>query len=263
MLTALILLTGLYFTLCLAGCLGYRSVLYPAPRNSLPDLPSGASLLHLRASDGARVPAVHFPAPPGARTVVHFHGNGQTLRTEVPFALALVTRGLGVLLVEYRGYGAAPGDPSEEAFYLDAEAALSTLSERGVRGEDIVLSGVSLGTGVAAEMAARGHGARLVLVAPYTSIPAVAGHLVPIFPTSIIVADRFATLEKSARIKQPALVIHGDQDALIPYDMGKAVAGAIAGARLVTVEGGHHNDIFSLRPDLMDLIAEHAKGRSP
>jgi hypothetical protein len=53
--------------------------------------------------------------------------------------------------VEYRGYGAAPGSPSEETFYLDAEAALAALSKRGVRGADVVLSGISLGTGVAAE----------------------------------------------------------------------------------------------------------------
>jgi pimeloyl-ACP methyl ester carboxylesterase len=261
LLKALIVLAVLYLALCLAGCLAYRSVLYPAPRDAAPDPPPGASLRSIRASDGVVVPALHFPAPSGAPTVVHFHGNGETLRTETPFALALVRRGLGVFLVEYRGYGAAPGDPGEEELYRDAEAALATLSEGGVRREDIVLSGISLGTGVAAEMAARGHGARLVLVAPYTSIPRLAGRLVPFLPTSIIVADRFDTLEKAAKIRVPTLVIHGDQDELIPHEMGKSVAAAIAGARLVTVEGGHHNDLFAVRPDLLDAIAEHAKGR--
>lgn len=259
----LLVLACLYAALCLAGCFAYRALLFPAPRDGAPEPPPGASLLELRASGGVSVPALHFEAPPGAPTLVHFHGNGETIRTGIPFARALASRGLGVLLVEYRGYGAAAGEPGEEAFYDDAEAALAALASRGVRDEDLVLSGTSLGTGVAAEMAARGHGARLVLVTPYTSIPALAGRLVPILPMSLLVSDRFDTLAKAPRIQQPTLVIHGDEDELIPHDMGKAVASAVAAARLVTVPGGHHNDLFARKPDLIDTIADHAKGKAP
>jgi uncharacterized protein len=260
LLRTLLILAAMYAVLCLAGCFAYRALLFPAPRDEAPEPPPEASILTVRSGDGVSVPALHFPAPPGAPTLVHFHGNGETIRTGTSFGRALASRGIGVLLVEYRGYGAAPGDPGEEAFYRDAEAALAALVESGVRNEDIVLSGTSLGTGVAAEMAARGHGARLVLVTPYTSIPAVAGRLVPILPMSVIVADRFDTLGKAGRIRQATLVIHGDEDELIPYEMGKAVTAAIAGARLVTVPGGHHNDLFARRPDLIDVIADHAKG---
>ena len=77
------------------------------------------------------------------------------------FARALRARGLGVVLVEYRGYGAARGgSPTEEGLYLDAESALDMLAARGIGAERVVLSGVSLGTGVAAEMARRGRGGR-------------------------------------------------------------------------------------------------------
>lgn len=263
LLRALLVLAGVYAALCLAGCLAYRALLFPAPRDGAVEPPPDAALLALHPSDGVSVPALHFAAPPGAPTIVHFHGNGETIRSAQGFGRGLARRGVGVLLVEYSGYGAAPGEPSEEALYRDAEAALAALAGQGVREEDIVLSGTSLGTGVAAEMAARGHGARLVLVAPYTSIPEVAGHLVPVLPMSVLVADRFDTLGKAARIRVPTLVIHGDQDELIPHDMGKAVADAIPGARLVTVAGGHHNDLFARRPDLLDVIADHAKGRDP
>jgi hypothetical protein len=256
----LAVLAGLYLVLCVAGCLGYRSILYPAPHDGAVVPPAGAALRTLTAADGVAVLALHFPAPPGAPTVVHFHGNGETLRTEAGFGAALHRRGLGVLLVEYRGYGAAPGAPSEEVFYRDAEAALAALASDGVPPQRVVLSGISLGTGVAAEMAARGRGARLVLVAPYTSIPKVAGRIAPILPASWIIGDRFDTLGKAAKIKVPTLVIHGDRDEVIPYDMGQGVTAAIAGARLVTVEGGHHNDLFGRRPDLLDAIADHARG---
>jgi uncharacterized protein len=254
---------GLYVVLAVAACVGYRSILYVAPRDAGPTPPPGAVVRALHAADGAPVQVLHFPAPPGAPTLVHFHGNAETLRTEASFGAELHALGLGVMLVEYRGYGASPGAPSEEALYLDAEAVLATLAAEGVPPDRIVLSGISLGTGVAVEMAARGRGGRLVLIAPYTSIPRVAGRFAPFLPMSILVRDRFDTLGKAARVRVPTLVIHGDADEVIPYDMGRAVAGAIAGATLITVPGGHHNDLFTRRPDLIDVIAAHAKKAPP
>ncbi len=254
------LVLAAYALLCLAGCAGYRRLLYPAPHDQGPPVPAGAALLDLRAADGNPVQALYFPAPPGARTVVHFHGNGQTLRSELDLAHELRRRGLGVLLVEYRGYGNVPGDPSETGLYNDAQASLEALVARGVTADNVVLSGLSLGTGVAAEMASRGLGARLVLIAPYTSIPAVAGRVVPFLPTSLIVGDRFDTLAKAPRLTLPTLVIHGRDDELIPWEMGRDLAAALPHARLFTVQGGHHNDLFALEgPAIYDAIAALAK----
>src|SRR5690349_14078991 len=76
------------------------------------------------------------------------------------YAHALRAHGLGVVLVEYRGYGHSPGRPTEDGLYADAEAVLDALSARGWGPDRIVLSGASLGSGVAAEMARRGRGGR-------------------------------------------------------------------------------------------------------
>jgi hypothetical protein len=260
-LPALSWIAGLYTLVCAAGCLGYRKLLYPAPHDDVLIAPPDAARRSFRDPAGHEVLALHFRAPADAPTVVHFHGNGESVRTSTPFARALRARGVGVVLVEYPGYGAAPGEPSEEALYAAAEAALTALAAEGIGPDRVVLSGISLGTGVAAEMATRGRGARLVLVAPYTSIPAVAGRIAPIVPTSVIVGDRFDTRAKAARILVPTLVIHGDEDGVIPFAMGRDVAGAIAGATFVPVQGGHHNDLFAVRPDLLDRIARHALGR--
>jgi fermentation-respiration switch protein FrsA (DUF1100 family) len=211
----------------------------------------------LVASDGVRVHAIELPAPPGARTVVHFHNNRETVEAAADFARAIRKRGLGVLLVEYRGYGASRGEePSEEGLYCDAEAAFAMLATRGVPPERIVLSGTSLGTGVAAEMARRGRGSRLVLVTPYTSIPDLVTDRVPGMPADLVLADRFATLEKAPDIHVPALVIHGDADEIVPFAMGQKVAGAIAGAHFIRVPGGHHGDLFAKDGQrLFDAIA--------
>ena len=200
----------------------------------------------LVASDGVVVHAIELPAPRGARTVVHFHNNRETVEAAAGYARSIRAQGLGVLLVEYRGYGASRGaEPSEEGLYRDAEAGLDMLAARGIGPDRIVLSGTSLGTGVAAEMARRGRGSRLVLVSPYTSIPDLVTDRVPGVPAGLLLADRFDTLAKARDIHIPTLVIHGDADEIVPFAMGQRVAGAIEGARLVRVPGGHHGDLFA------------------
>jgi pimeloyl-ACP methyl ester carboxylesterase len=159
-----------------------------------------------------------------------------------------VRRGLGVVLCEYRGYGLSSGPaPGEDGFYLDAEAVLEHLAGRDMKADRVALFGESLGTGVAAEMAARGRGASLILVTPYTSIPDM-GDLVasriPILPVRLLVRERFETLEKAPRINVPTLILHGTEDEVVPYFMGQRIAATLPQGRLVSVPGGHHNDLF-------------------
>jgi pimeloyl-ACP methyl ester carboxylesterase len=96
-------------------------------------------------------------------------------------------------------------------------------------------------------MAARGRGATLVLVTPYTSMTDMGEQVTsrfPILPVRLLMRERFATLEKAPRIAVPTLVLHGTDDELVPYAMGRRIAAALPRARLVTVPGGHHNDLF-------------------
>lgn len=263
MLRLVFVIAGIYAAVVAASAVFYRRGLYPAPRDAGPTPPPGAELRSLVADDGTSVVAVHFRAPPGARTLVHFHGNGETLRGLVTFGQELHRRGLGVMLVEYRGYGSSPGSPTEEGLYLDAKAALDALEKEGSPADRIVLSGTSLGTGVAAEMASRGRGAALVLITPYTSIPAVAQWHVKVLPMSLVMRDRFDTLSKVAKIKVPALVIHGDDDEIVPYEMGRELALRLPSAELVTVPGGRHNDLFSRDGSrLLSAIVAHATGEA-
>jgi hypothetical protein len=262
--TLLAILIGIYAAVLLVARLSYRIVLYPAPPSSgPPQVPPSGSLKELRAKDGVLVHALYIPAPQGAPTVVHFHGNGESINYTIETGVELARRGLGVLLVEYRGYGISSGPaPSEDGLYMDAEAALDALASYGVPSSKTILWGTSLGSGVAAEMAARGRGAALILVTPFTSIRAVASRIAPLLPASLYMGDRYDTLSKASAIRVPTLIIHGDRDELVPYSMGRELAAAIPGARLVTIEGGHHNDLFARSPRLLfDQIVNHAFGR--
>jgi len=224
--------------------LGYPRFLYPAPQTD-PSSPGEGKLLTLTARDGVRVHATQLAGPKDAPVVVYFHGNDVVMGDVQWMARELLQRSLGVVLVEYRGYGLSAGiAPSEEGLYADAEAVLAALTADGIGPERIALLGESLGTGVAVEMAARGRGSSLVLLTPYTSITDAAARFAPGLPVKLLMSERFDSLSKAPRVRAPALVIHGTRDAIVPYAMGRKLAQSLPRARLITVEGGGHNDLF-------------------
>jgi len=233
-----------------------RRFVFPTHEVARSESPSGFVEHVLAAEDGVLVHALELPSPPGGRTVVYFHNNRETAESRASLARELHARGVGVLLVEYRGYGRSAGDPSEDGLYRDAEAALDMLARRGVGAQRIVLWGTSLGTGVAAEMARRGRGASLVLETPYTSIPDLVRDAVPLVPASLLIADHFDTLSKAREIRVPTLVIHGDADEIVPFWMGEHIVQNLPHARMVRIPAGRHGDLFARqRERLLDAIA--------
>src|SRR5438067_9608891 len=133
---SLLAAVAVYALLCLVARLAYPRILFPAPRlDAVPRraaraiaAPGGPRLVELPQPHGPATRVLEWPARPGERTVVYFHGNGQTMFDELPLARDLAERGLGVVLVEYRGYGITYGDPpAEDAMYADAEAAIAHL----------------------------------------------------------------------------------------------------------------------------------------
>ena len=86
-------------------------------------------------------------------------------------------------LVNYRGYGESDGKPSEAALFGDALAVFDALARRpDVDASRIVLVGRSLGSGVAAYVAAERPVAAVVLISPYDSMTAVARRHYPWLP---------------------------------------------------------------------------------
>lgn len=217
---------------------------------------------HLTARDGVPVRVLELNAERGATLVVHFHNNREVAQQTAGIARELAARGLGVVLLEYRGYGEdTRALPTEQGLYADAEAALDMLAARGIEPSNIVLWGTSLGTGVAAEMARRGRGGRLVLVTPYTSIPDLVTDVVPFLPAGLLVADHFDTLSKARSIAVPTLVIHGDADEIVPFHMGERLVAAIPGARLLRIAGGRHGDLLQrAHASLLEAIASGRGG---
>jgi uncharacterized protein len=245
-----------YAVIVLGARLLHRRVLYQPPDDEKDELPEGATLLTAQAADGTPVNALAFDVPKAARTVVHFHGNAETAPANAFLARELKKHGVATVLVEYRGYGRSRGTrPDEPGLYADAEAVLDTLAARGVGADRIVLWGQSLGTGVAVEMAKRHRGARLVLVAPFTSTVDLAQRIVPVLPASFVMVDRYDSLAKAPAIELPAIVAHGDIDDVIPFAQGEALARALPHATFLKVPEGRHDNLYKSATTLNALVA--------
>lgn len=258
-------IVGTYVLVALGVFALQRRIIYPyRGTGRAPDLP-GATLETISVADGHRVHALYAKAEGDAPTLVHFHGNGEELADMVNFVALFRARGLGVLAVEYPGYGLSQSvEPNEADIYRDAETALVMLrDEKGVPREKVVLSGQSLGTGVAVEMASRGLGSRVLLFSPYTSIVDVANRYFPILPTRWLVRDRFESVKKAPAVRVPVLVVHGTDDEVIPFAFGKELAATFPNARFVPLDQGRHNDLFVRGGDaLVDGIAKFCRGEN-
>ena len=249
-----------YGLIVLGARLLHRRVLYQPPDEDKHELPEGATLLTAVASDGVTVNALDFANPKAGRTIVHFHGNAETADANAFLAREMKKRGFAMVLVEYRGYGRSRGTSSEEqGLYADAAAVLDVLASRGMGADRIVLWGQSLGTGVAAEMARRGRGSRLVLVAPFTSTVAMAKRIVPFLPASMVMVDRFDTLSKAADISAPTLVVHGDIDDVIPFEQGELLSRTLPHGTFLKVPEGRHDNLYK-STTVITALATHVGG---
>lgn len=190
-------------------------------------------------ADGTRVAIWEAPATRADGSVIaFFYGNAGTLSDFAEIGAAFHGEGYGVLLASYRGYPGNTGSPSEDGIIADARAILSTLPKGHGK---VILWGQSLGTGVAARMAAEGRGAALILQSPYTAVIDVAARRFSFFPVRLLMKDRFETASLVPKINMPVLIMSGTADATVPFDMGETLARLFGKhATFVPFPGGGH-----------------------
>ena len=159
-----------------------------------------------------------------------------------------MTRGLAVLLMDYRGYGGNPGSPSEEGLAADAFAATEALAALGYPPERSIYFGESLGTGVVAALQARRPPAGLVLRSPFTELADVGAHHYPLLPVRLLLRDRFPVVEHVSSSQVPVTVIYGDRDTVVPTALSARVADAASSlVERMVIEGANHNDAGDVR----------------
>jgi uncharacterized protein len=241
-----LMVAAFYGVIAVAAFIAQRKLMYfPDATRVLPQsfALTGVEERLIQTPDGATLVAWYGPAAPGRPTLLYFHGNAGNLANRSERVRKYLARGIGVFIVSYRGYSGSTGSPSERANVADAKRAYDALTVAGVAPEDIIVYGESLGSGVAVQVAAAKPVGGVILDAPYTSIVDVAAGAYPYFPVRPFLFDRYESLRYLPEIAAPLLVIHGEDDEVIPVAMGRAIyAAANSPKEIVTFPGAGHSD---------------------
>jgi hypothetical protein len=192
-----------------------------------------------------------------------FVGNGEDLSSAARRVVELSRHGIAVVAAEYPGYGGSRGTPAVASLLAAAEAlAIRAEALARERSVPFVVGGSSLGSFCALHVAAAGAARRCLLVAPPTSLADVAAGQFWWLPVRLLLRHRFDNTSTAPQVRCPVLVLHGDQDEVVPVHMGEALCRSVAGpAEFVVVRGAGHNDV-SLAPEgpLGPRIAEFLRG---
>jgi pimeloyl-ACP methyl ester carboxylesterase len=149
---------------------------------------------------------------------------------------------LDVYVLEYPGYGARDGSPSQSSIYSAVENALANLPDN----LPVYLVSESIGTGVASHLAAISPAriSGLALFAPYQNLADVAQNHMPILPAALLLRDRFNPGEDFKNYRGPIQSILAGADEVIPNKFGKRLYDNYGGPKnLEIIPGAHHNEI--------------------
>ena len=226
--------------------LAQRSLQYfPERRRTAPSVVglTKAEEVVLDTADRERVIVWHVPPCDGQPVFLYFHGNGGSLRWREDRFRDLIADGSGLVALSYRGYGGSTGNPTEKGLIEDAEAAYA-FSVAHYTAERLVLWGKSLGSALALTLAAENPVGCVVLEAPFTSAVDVGAQHYWFVPVRLLMKDQFRSDLCAGKVTAPVLVVHGEDDLIVPMSFGKSLYGLIrAPKRFVSVAGAGHNDL--------------------
>ncbi len=271
----------LYVAYCLLLFMLQRMMLFPRGLVGVPPEQSpkivGLEKIWLDTSYGK---VESWFIPPGVTSgsapfpvVLFAHGNGELIDFWPLELNPFSEMGMGLLLVEYPGYGRSKGKPTQknisEAFLL----AYDRITQReDVDAQRVVLFGRSIGGGAVCELAKARPSAAMVLMSTFTSVRAFAPkYLVPKF----LVLDPFDNLAVVRSYKNPLLIVHGRNDDIIPYKHGATLHRASPHSRMITYDAGHNDcppdwdrfwidiELFLKEARIWDKVIFDTEDRSP
>lgn len=261
--TSSLLSTGLLTAalLSLGGCSG----LFFQPDRELYFTPDEFGLLHeevsFPSSDGTLLSGLFLPVRGSARgTIIHFHGNGANLTNHLFAVRWLPGAGYSVFLFDYRGYGASAGSPSRPGAVSDGAAAIAYVRRRAdVDPSRLIVYGQSLGGALAVNALAQAgtEGVRaLVVESTFASYQEEVRlflddkwFLWPFQLLAYLLISDDASPDQALPmlVAVPLLVIHAEEDRVVPIEAGRQLFRAFPGPfkEFWSIPGMGHMRIFN------------------
>lgn len=236
-----------YCGYCIFLFLMQRSIIFPRKQIPFPT-DSGVLIPGLEKTwldtEFGKIETWYLPPSSGpqsrpAAAVIFGHGNGELIDYWPEALQNFMRMGIGLLLVEYPGYGRSSGTPSQKSITGTFVAAYDALlSREDVDPSRIILFGRSLGGGAVCALARQRPSAALILMSTFTSVQSMAAKfLAPKF----LIRDPFNNLEVIKGYPEPVLVIHGRYDRIIPFAHGADLHREAKNSKLITYESGHND----------------------
>ena len=193
-----------------------------------------------------KIHALHFRVNQPKGIILYFHGNARSLDDWGFAAQDFTALGWEVLMPDYRTFGKSTGKLSEKALYADALRWYQHI-QKNYSEQDIIIFGRSLGTGIATQLASINSPKHLILETPYLSLAHMVRLKMPFVPMQLL-AYKFLSHRNIKKVNAPIDIIHGTQDALIPYGQAKKLASIMSEqTTFTTIEGGGHNDLSQFK----------------
>lgn len=226
--------------------------------------PRGAVRIELAAASGERLHGVHIaPATDvsaGQPALLAFAGNAWNAEDAAVF-LRDIFPSHHVVAFHYRGYAPSGGSPSAAALLADAPLVHDFVADR-LGGRPVVAFGFSIGSGVAAGLAAERPLAGLVLVTPFDSLAALAQAHYRWLPVKLFLRHRMEPAQELLKTRVPVAIIAGARDTLVPPPRTAALKQAVPNLVLDRTINAGHNDIYqhpSFRPAVTEAVSRMAR----
>jgi uncharacterized protein len=237
---------GFYLAYALLVFLMQRDILFAGrrrgPKPPEPELAVGVERVWLTLPAG-RVEALYMPPPSDAArpapALLFAHGNAELIEQWPEQLAGMRALGLGLLLVEYPGYGRSDGSPSEDSVRAAMLAGYDFLAARSeLDGGRIIGFGRSLGGGAICTLVGQRPLAALLLTSTFIGVRSFGGGM---FVPGFLARDPFDSLAAVRRFEGPILIAHGTRDRVIPFAHGEQLAKAAKRARLLRYDADHND----------------------
>jgi len=198
--------------------------------------------------NGDRLHGWFFRTPDAKKLVIINHGNAGDLTNRLFLAKHLILSGTQVFLYDYRGYGLSSGKAHLGDLGKDALAAYDFISEKtGVKPEDVILYGESIGSGATSQVARQRKVGALIYQSPIDSLPSVAKAgfaILKLYPDWVFLKPHYDNVAYLSGPHPPLLIIHGQIDTLVPIANALHLFNKASQSKsMVVLPNCGHNDV--------------------